>query len=203
MAWCVYSRDGRIPNPDAIALRECSKGKSRSALRRQKEHSTGLRGEFLGTRQVVRVYMSLKDVSNVPSMPARQIDVDLGGQRRIDHGRLVTGSDNVRQATLASASHLYDSNGRVLKRYFSGIPGEAPRFHAADQRSRIEPAIGEYRRGRLAHTTGVADGDHRSVAWKHCIDQGTWLSIAQRVICVDMQAARNGPLGAILVATHV
>src|SRR4029450_8434754 len=106
--------------------------------------------------------MGFENVSNRPSTLVRQIHVDVGRQRRIDHRRLVHGADEIRQATLASPAHLYNVDRRVLKRYVRRVPCEAPRLHAADQRACIEAAIGEYRRRRLAHTTGVAYWEPRA-----------------------------------------
>ena len=100
---------------DAITLDDGGKRKSDSLLHRQRERGIGPGGEFPGTRQVIRVDVRLEDVSNRPLPSVRQIDVDVSWQRRIDHDCLVTGRGEIRQATLASPTHLYDLDRRVLE----------------------------------------------------------------------------------------
>jgi hypothetical protein len=73
----VCGRYRRAPDLDAMAVGDWRKGERGALLHRQEQRGTGSGGEVPGARQMVRVDVGVEHVSNRPSTPASQIDVDV------------------------------------------------------------------------------------------------------------------------------
>jgi hypothetical protein len=129
----------RRSEPYGFTVRHRRERKPGAVLWRHQEHRASLLRQFGGAREVVGMEMGVDHMRNRPPMLSSDLQVDAGRERWVDHRRLITRSDDVRQTPLPRAPHLNDTHRRIRKRDFSGIPGEAPCLHPARQRTRIEP----------------------------------------------------------------
>ncbi len=59
-----------------------------------------------------------------------------GAQSGVDDSGLIIRADDVGETAFPGASHLHDVRSGIRHRHVGGIPGQAPRFHAADQANR-------------------------------------------------------------------
>jgi hypothetical protein len=90
---------------------------------------------------VIGVNVRIEYVSNRPSTPARDIEIDVDGDRWIDYCRVAFGTDDIREAALTGAANLNDLNGWTVEWHSGLVPRQAPGFHPTRKRSRIESAL--------------------------------------------------------------
>ena len=55
----------------------------------------------------------------------------------------------------------------------------------------------------LTHFSCVADRDDGAVGCKREVGEGTWISLSERLVRIDVQASRNRPLRVIVVCANI
>src|SRR5438132_13649621 len=98
----------------------------------------------------------------------------------------------------AGASHLYDHGAALLERYRGGVPGLAPGFHPPFEGQGRVPYFAQLVSREQTGPASRAYGHYWRICGQVYICQCVRIAFPESLVCINMDAARNGPLSTLI-----